>query len=232
MAHAAIRSSEEQFLTANLTLCRLRAIQTSEHVEFRRWWKVEDLLKLRHVVDLGTAVKDVQTFLSSENRISVEIRRALFKLREVLDSLQRTLRTKQPLNIYSSQRRGFDTTAILLRSNITNEVKRCRGVAVYVAVKTCDAEHAVGAFGFAIVSGVKLLLWKLCDEQSQTLELFRIENAVEQLIEVVHGYELAFGNISQVLADRQKHRGRKLRQKMIRKIEVHVETFDARQELD
>ena len=88
------------------------------------------------------------------------------------------------------------------------------------------------AFSLAIGSRVELLLRKLRDEQSKTFELLRIENAVEELVEVVDGDELTLGNVAQILARRQKNRRRKLRQEMFRKIEIHIESFKSRLQLD
>ena len=64
-------------------------------------------------------------FFVARTDVAVEVGRALFKLGEVFDSLQRSLRTKQSLNVDSTQRRGFNATAILLRTNIADEVESC-----------------------------------------------------------------------------------------------------------
>ena len=101
-----------------------------------------------------------------------------------------------------------------------------------VTIETRNTQHAIRPFGLAIVSGVELLLRKLRDQQSQTFKLFRIQNAIEQLVEVVDRDQLSFGNVAEILARGQKQRRRKLGQEMIGQIEIHVETFDTRQQFD
>ena len=105
-------------------------------------------------------------------------------------------------------------------------------VAVDVAIKAGDTLHAVISFGFPIGSGVELLLRKLRDQQAQPVELLRIQNAIEQIVEVVDGDQLSFGNITEIRARRQENRRRKLRQKVFRNVKVHVEAFQPRLLLD
>ena len=60
-------------------------------------------------------------------------------------------------------------------------------------------------------------------EQPQALELFRVQDSVEQFIKVVDGHELALRHVTEIGPCREVHGGRKLRQKMVRQVEVQVE---------
>src|SRR5688500_3219168 len=99
-------------------------------------------------------------------------------------------------------------------------------VSIHVAIETRNTQHAIRAFGLPIISGVELLLWKLRDKQTQTFELFRIQDPIEQLVKVICRDQLSLGNVAEIFSRRQKQRRRKLGQEMVRQIEIHVETFD------
>src|SRR5688572_9142976 len=216
VTNAALRLTEEQVFTANFTLRSSCAIQTSKHVQFWRRRKIEQRLKLRHEMDLRTALQNAHTFFGREHRIAVEIGRTLFKLRKVFNVLQCALRSKKPLNKDTTQRRSLNPSTVLLRSNIADEVKRRRCMTIHVTIKTSDAKHAVRALCFAICGGIELLLRKLRDQQTQAFELFGIQNAIKQVVKIIDRYQLTFRNVAEVFARRQKHRRWKLRQKMIR----------------
>ena len=145
---------------------------------------------------LRSAIQDVQAFFCRQDRVAVEIGSALFKFRKVFNGLQRTLRTKQALNIDAAQGRRFYAVAIFLRPDVTDQVHRARRVPVHVTIQASDADHAFGFFGLAVRRGVELLLRELCDEQAQTIELLGIENAVEQLVIVAERHDLPFRYIA------------------------------------
>ncbi len=178
------------------------------------------------------AIENVDSFLRGNDRIAVEVSCALFKLSKVFDRFQRALRSEETLNVDATQARCFDAAAILLRANVADEVERAIGVAVDVAVEAGDALHAIWSIRFSISRRVELLLRKLGDEQTQSVELLWIENAIEQIVEVVDGDELSLGNIAEIGARGQKDRRRKLGQEVIGDIKVHIETFQPRLLLD
>ena len=116
-------------------------------------------------------------FFGGDDRIAVEVGGALLELREVLDGLERALRTEEPLDVHAAQRRRIDPVAELLWSDVADEVRGAVGVAVRVAV---EARHAAArAFGTAILGLVELLLRKRRQEQAQPFDLLRVQDAVE-----------------------------------------------------
>ena len=58
--------------------------QLAEDVELRRRRAVEQLLELRHVVDLAAALEDVDALLGRDDGVAVEVGGALLELGEVL----------------------------------------------------------------------------------------------------------------------------------------------------
>src|SRR5690606_10350962 len=99
------------------------------------WREVKQRLELAHHVDLASALKNVHALLGGDHRVTVKVSRALLKLGEVLNGLERTLASEQPLDVHSAQRRGIDAMTVLLRADVADKVRRGVGVAVDVAVK-------------------------------------------------------------------------------------------------
>src|ERR1019366_9265761 len=166
------------------------------YTEFRRWGKIQDLLELRHVVDLATALQDIDALLRRQHWIAVEVGRALFELGKVLHGFQRTLRAEETLHVDSAQRRRLDAVAELLWTGVASEVRRTVRVSVGVAIEAGDAEAR--AYRSAVLCGVILLLWKRRYQEAQPLHLLRIEDATEDLIEVLASDELPLGDVSEI----------------------------------
>ena len=101
--------------------------------------------------------------------------------------------------------------AVWLRTDIARKVSRRIGVTILVAIEAGHTPHTVGLLGLAICRRIELLLRKLCYEQAQTIELLRIENAIEQLVKVINRYDLSFRNIAEIGPGGQENRGRKFR---------------------
>src|SRR5207245_11238384 len=95
---------EEKVFAARLGFGRFRAIEPAKNVQFRGRRKIQELLKLRHVMHLRTAVKNVQALLGGEDRVAVEVGGALLELSEIFNRLERSLRTEQSLNVNAAQR--------------------------------------------------------------------------------------------------------------------------------
>src|SRR6266403_1351797 len=94
MASGTLSLAEENFLAVEfLRRCFFR-VELSEHVEFGRRGEIEYLLKFRHVVNLAAAVQDIDPFFGGDDRVSVEVGRALLKFRKILNSFQGALRTE------------------------------------------------------------------------------------------------------------------------------------------
>src|SRR5258707_7385761 len=110
---------------------------------------------------------------------------------------------------------------------------KCSGrVAVYVTIEAGHTPHTVGLLSLAIGCSIELLLRKLGHQQTQTIELLWIENAIEQLVKVIDRHDLAFRNIAEIGPSCQENRGRKFRQEPVGQIEVHVETLEPRERLN
>ncbi len=113
--------------------------------------------------------------------------------------------------------------AELLRPNIADEVRGPVGVAVGVTVETGDA--AARLLRAPIFSDVELLLGERSQQQPQTFQLLRIQNAVEQLVKVFDGDQLALRHVAQVGPRREINGRRKLGQEVFRQIELEVEAI-------
>src|SRR5712664_329354 len=110
---------------------------------------------------------------------------------------------------------------------------KCSGrVAVYVTIEAGHTPHTVGLLSLAIGCSIELLLRKLGHEQAQTIELLRVQNAIEQLVEIINRHDLSFRNIAEIGPGCQENRRRKFRQEPVRQIEVHVETLEPREGLN
>src|SRR6476619_4866429 len=89
--------------------------------------------------------------------------------------------------------------------------KMCRLVGMTIRV-TIEAGHASARLLRAAILGlVELLLWKRRHQKPQTLELLRINDAVEQLVIVLDGDELTLRNVAEVRTLIEIDRRRELR---------------------
>src|SRR5258708_34475196 len=77
----------------------------------------------------------VSALLGGNHMVPVEIRPRLFELGEILDGLERALRTKQPLDLHAAQRRGVDAMTGFLWAGVGSKVRGLVGMAVRVAVE-------------------------------------------------------------------------------------------------
>src|SRR5262249_27763583 len=103
--------------------------------------------------------------------------------------------------------------AKFLRPNVPDEVRRGIGMAVDVTIET--RRTAARFHRPAILRLVELLLGKRRYQEPNPLNLFRIQNSVEQLIVIRDGHELTFGNVTEIGPRSQENRRRKFRQEMI-----------------
>ncbi len=181
-----------------------RRVELAENVELRRRREVEQLLELRHVVDLAATVQNTCALFDGVFRLAVEIGGALLELGEVLDRFQRPLRSEQPLDVDTAQRRRVDAVAMLIRADIADGVCRGVGVAVGMAVEARDA--LAGDQRAAVLGGIELLLRERREEQAQAFQLLGIQDALEKLLEIRERHELALGYVAQVGPRGQKDR--------------------------
>ena len=101
-------------------------IELAVDVQLGRRREIEHLLELGHEVHLAAPVEDVHALLGRDHRVAVEVGGALLELGEVLDRLQRALRTEQPLDVHAAQRGRVDAVAELLRPNVAHQVRGAR----------------------------------------------------------------------------------------------------------
>jgi hypothetical protein len=161
-------------------------------------------------------------FLVAITGSPVKVGRALLEFREVLDRLQTALRAEQSLDIDAAQRCGLYPAPELLRADIADQVESGVGVAIGVTVETRDAAARVR--GSPVLGLIKLLLRERREEQAQTFELLRIQDAVEQLIIILDGDELSLRHIAEIRPRGQVNRRREFGQKVVLQVEVEVET--------
>ncbi len=193
--------------------------------------KIEDRQELRHEVDLGAALQDVDALLGGHAHVAVEVGGPLLELREVLDRLQRALRPEEALDVHAAQRRSVDAVTELLGPDVPDEVGGVVGVTVDVAVEASHAEHTVSTVGPSVLGGVELLLGELREQEPEPLQLLRVEDAVEDLVEIVDRDEAALGHVAQIRAGGEVDGRRGIRQDMLGQVEVHIEPGEPRQEL-
>lgn len=111
--------------------------------------------------------------------------------------------------------------AKLLRPDISDQMGGCIGMSVRMTLKAHDA--TARSLRTPVAGLIELLLRKRRDQQPQAFELFRIQNAVEEFVEVLDRDEFALRDISKVRPCRQEDRCGKLRQEMIRQVEIQIE---------
>jgi hypothetical protein len=185
MAHSAFGFAKEYFLAAEFRLGGFALIELAVDIEFGCRWKIEQLLKFGHEVDLAPTLENVHAFLGRNDRITIEIRSALLELREIFNTLQRSLRPEQSLDVHASQTRSIQTVAKFLRSYIPNQMRPRISMPVRMAI---EAGHSpVWLFGPTIFGCVELLLRKWGKEETKALQLFRIQNAIEHFEVVLNG---------------------------------------------
>src|SRR5579875_3252635 len=105
-------------------------------------------------------------------------------------------------------------------------------MAVDVTIKASHALHTDGVLRFAVGGGVELLLRELRHQEAKALQILRVEDAAEDLLEIVHGYHLALGNISQVRARRQIDGRREFGQEVFGQVEIAIKALQTRQQLN
>src|ERR1039457_2557196 len=106
MANNALRLAKEEILTPAFRCGGFLWIQFSENVEFRRRRKIEQLLELRHELNLAASLQNIGALFSRDHRIAVEVGRALFELRKIFHGLQGPLGTEQALDRSEERRVG------------------------------------------------------------------------------------------------------------------------------
>src|ERR1700675_2526841 len=154
--------------------------------------------------------------------VAVEIGSSLLELGEILHRLECALRSEQALNLHPAQRRGGDAMTGLLWAGVGRKVRRLVGVAIRMTIEaSCAAARQLGA---TVLGLVELLLRERCHQKTQALELFRGDDAIEQLVVILDRYELALRDVAEVRALVEVDRRRELRQEMIRDVVLDVET--------
>ena len=183
-------------------------------------------------MDLAAAFEWIDSLRGGGNLVAIEVGGALFEFGKVFDGLEGPLGAEEALNIYTAEAGSIDAAAVVLRTNVAYEVSGGGSVAIDVAIETGDAFHAVGALGFAIGGGVELLLWKLRDEQAQAFEIFGVEYAVKDFLEIGDGDEFALRDVAEVGSGGKENGGWKFGEEMIGNVEIEIEALEAREGFD
>src|SRR3970282_873486 len=124
---------------------------------------------------------------------------------------------------HAAQRRHVDTAAEFLRPDVADEMSGAVSVAVRMAIEAGNAEARF--FAAPVIGEVELLLRKLAHEQAKTFELLRIQDAVEELEEILRRHELPLRHVAELRTRRQVDRRREFREEVLRNIELHVESI-------
>src|SRR5690606_12352112 len=106
-------------------------------------------------------------------------------------------------------------------TNIADEVSRRVRMAVRMTVEARDAEMRLLAA--PIVRHVELLLRKRAHEQTQSFQLLRVQNAVEELEKVLRRDELPLRHVAELGSRGQENGRRELGQEMLGNVELDVE---------
>ena len=112
--------------------------------------------------------------------------------------------------------------ARFLRTGVGRKVGCFVSVAIRVTIEAGSA--AARLLRAAVLGLIVLLLWERRHQKAQTFDLLGRDNAVEQLVIVLDGDELALRDVPEVGALIEVHRRRKFRQEMIRDVVLDVET--------
>src|SRR6266403_3573804 len=150
MASCTIGLAEEEVFAARLGFGRFRPIEPAKNVQFRGRRKIQKLLELRHVMHLRAAVKNIQALLGGEDRVAVEVSGALLELSEIFNRLERSLRTKQALNVNAAERWRLNPPSVFLRTSVSHQMKCSGRMTVDVAIEAGDTPHTVGLLRLAI----------------------------------------------------------------------------------
>src|SRR2546429_10011998 len=108
--------------------------------------------------------------------------------------------------------------AKLLRTNVADQVSRPVGTAVLMTVEARDAEARTLAA--TIRRQVELLLGERREQQPQSLELLRVQDAVEQPVIVIGGHQPAPRDVPPDGASRPGDGRPKLREEPLGDVEV------------
>src|SRR5262249_53775153 len=153
-------------------------------------------------------------------RITVEVGGALLELREVFDRLERALRAEEALDVHAAQARRVDPAAMRLWPGGTDQGGGGRRVAVDGAAAAGGALHAGRLVGLAVGGGVELLLGELRHEETHALDVLGVEDALEDLLEVVDRHKLSLRDVAQVRPGGEKDGRRELGQELLRQVVV------------
>ncbi len=82
----ALALAVEELLAAQLSGRGLRRIELDRTSSAGAGGEVENVLELRHEVHLAAALQDIHALLRRDDRVAVEVRRALLELGEVFDA--------------------------------------------------------------------------------------------------------------------------------------------------
>src|SRR5450759_5462194 len=123
-------------------------------------------------MNLRTTIKNVNSLFGCHYMIAIKVGCPLFEFSEIFNRFKSSLRTEEPLNTYSPQSRSFYPMPEFLWSNIANQMVCPVCVSIGMTIKTGNTK--AGPVSSPVFGSIKLLLWKLGDQQAQSFKLFWI----------------------------------------------------------
>ena len=83
-----------------------------------------------------------------------------------------------------------------LRADVAHQMRCGRSVSIDMAIETRDSLHARRAIGFAIAGRVELLLRELRDQQPNAFQILRVQNSLEDFLEVVDRHDFPLRDVT------------------------------------
>ena len=194
----------------------LRGVELAEEVQARGRREVEQVLDLRHEVDLAAALQGIDPLGRSRDLVAVEVGGPLLELGEVLDRSSAPVASRTAAGC--SRRAG--SCVSMRRRCDCGRMSPTRWVAADVWPLTWQSKQATpcmpsGALGLAVGRGVELLLRELRDQEPHALQVLGVEDPREDLLEVLDRHHLPLRDVAQVGPRGQVDRRRELGEEVL-----------------
>src|SRR6185437_11511687 len=151
---------------------------------------------------------------------------AEFKFGEILDTSKGALGAVNLLVVQPAQADRVEPEAPLLRPLVGAEMELAGGMAIDVAVQTCDAQRCVSRF--AVIGRIEFFLWEGSQKYSEAVELDRREDVFEKPIVIIDRDHFSARDIAKLRTILQEDCRREFGQECFWNVEVHIKSLQAR----